>query len=124
MKRLLIPLLTCLALALPATAFAMQYAPTRSGYNYAAKAATGSCTVSRSRLLGTATLRCSGDGTATVRYAFTLPRGCGPSVMPWVDAIGGPSYGTTEKAGKVSLWVRTSGQSRVIISTVSLRYYC
>jgi hypothetical protein len=125
MKRLLAPLAVCLALAVPVTALAaQQYAPTRSGYAFASKAVTGSCTASRSKLLGTATLRCSGNGTATVRYAFTLPSGCGPSVMPWVDAIGPDSYGVNQKAGKVSLWVRTSGPSRVIISSVSLRYYC
>jgi hypothetical protein len=124
MKRLLIALLVCLALALPATALARQFSPTHTGYAYASKTATGSCTVSRTRLLGTATLRCSGDGVAIVRYAYTLPSGCGPSVMPWVDATGDPSYGTTQKAGRVMLWVRTSGQSRVVISSVSLLYYC
>jgi hypothetical protein len=124
MKRLLIPLLSCFALAAPATALARQYSPTHTGYNFASKTVTGSCTVSRSRLLGTATLRCSGVGTATVRYAFTLRSGCGPSVYPWVDASGGPSYGTNQKSGKVILWVRTSGQSRVVISSVSLLFYC
>ena len=126
MKRLLIPLAVCLALAVPVTALAaQQYAPTRAGYAFASKTVTGTCTVSRSKLLGTATLRCSGVGTATVRYAFTLPSGCGPSVMPWVDSVvGNPAYGTVQKAGKVTLWVRTSGPSRVVIGSVSLRYYC
>jgi hypothetical protein len=126
MKRLLIPLLLCLALATPAAALARQYSPTHTGYAYVSKAASGSCTVSHSKLLGTATLRCFGDGAATARYAFTLPSGCGPSVMPWVDAVavGGFSSGTNQKSGKVVLWVRTSGQSRVVISSVSLLYYC
>lgn len=124
MKRLLIMLLAGVSLALPATALAMQYAPTVAGSKFASRTVTGSCTVTRSRLAGTATLRCPGNGSATVRYPFTLPSNCGPSVSPWADATGDPSYGATQKAGKVILWVRTGANTRVVISSVSLRYLC
>ena len=122
--KLLIPLLALAALALPATAYAMQYAPTVTGNKFSGKTLTGSC--SAKRVLTTAVLRCTGTGTATVRYPFKLAAGCGPSVMPQVAALGGPyTYGT--KLGTnhvVQLWVRVTGQSRVTVSTVTLRYYC
>ena len=122
--KLLIPLLALVALALPATAYAMQYAPTVTGNKFAGKTLTGSC--SAKKLLTTAVLRCTGTGVVTVRYPFKLAAGCGPSVMPQVAAVGGPyTYGT--KLGTnhvVQLWVRVTGQSRVTVSTVTLRYYC
>jgi hypothetical protein len=42
-----------------------------------------------------------------------------------VDAlVGTPAFGSNQKDGNVTVWVRTTGQSRVVLSTVSLRYYC
>lgn len=122
--KLLIPLLALVALGLPATAYAMQYAPTVTGNKFAGKTLTGSCTARR--VLTTAVLNCSGTGAVTVRYPFKLGAGCGPSVMPQVAAVGGPyTIGTKLGANNVvQLWVRVTGQSRVTVSTVTLRYYC
>ena len=122
--KLLIPLLALAALALPATAYAMQYAPTVTGNKFTAKSQTGAC--SAKKLLTTAVLRCTGTGAVTVRYPFKLAAGCGPSVMPQVAAVGGPyTYGTKLGTNQVvQLWVRVTGQSRVTVSTVTLRYYC
>ena len=122
--KLLIPLLALVALAVPATAYAMQYAPTVTGNKFAGKTLTGGC--SAKKLLTTAVLRCTGTGAVTVRYPFKLAAGCGPSVMPQVAAVGGPyTYGTKLGTNQVvQLWVRVTGQSRVTISTVTLRYYC
>jgi hypothetical protein len=121
--KLLTLLLVVTALALPATALAMQCAPTRTGDQYASKRATGTCSVTKGILV--AVLRCTGSGSATARYTFKLKDGCGPSVVPWVDAlVGTPAFGSNQKDGNVTVWVRTTGQSRVVLSTVSLRYYC
>jgi Na+/melibiose symporter-like transporter len=122
--KLLIPLLVLVALALPATAMAMMYAPTFTGNKFGSKTVTGAC--GAQKVLTTAVLRCTGPGSATVRYAFGLKAGCGPSVTPSVVWVGDqPSYGTyVRKTGGVVLWVRTSGASRVTISTVTLRYLC
>ena len=122
--KILIPLLAMAALALPATAMAMQYAPTYTGNKFASKTQTGAC--SAKKVLTTAVLRCTGTGSVTVRYPFKLKDGCGPSVMPSVVAVGDPfTYGARQgKDGAVQVWVRISGQGRLTISTVTLRYYC
>ena len=122
--KLLIPLLAMVALALPATAMAMMYAPTYTGNKFASKTVTGAC--GARKVLTTAVLRCTGAGSVTVRYAFGLKAGCGPSVTPSVVWLGDqPTYGTNlRKTGGVVLWVRTSGESKVTISTVTLRYLC
>jgi hypothetical protein len=121
--KLLTSVLAVAALALPATALAMQCAPTRTGDQYTSRTATGSCSVTRGS--DTATLRCSGTGAASARYTFKLKDGCGPSVVPWVDAqVGIPAVGSRQHDGIVTVWVRATGQSRIVVSTVSLRYYC
>jgi hypothetical protein len=122
--KILIPLLALVALALPATAMAMQYAPTYTGNKYASKTQSGTC--SARKVLTTAVLRCAGSGTVTVRYPFKLKAGCGPSVMASVVATGDSfTYGTRQGAnGVIGVWVRLAGQARLTISTVTLRYYC
>jgi hypothetical protein len=122
--KILIPLLALVALAVPATAMAMQYAPTYTGNKFASKTETGAC--SARKVLTTAVLRCSGAGSVTVRYPFKLADGCGPSVMPSVVAVGDSfAYGARQGSnGAVKVWVRIAGQARLTISTVTLRYYC
>jgi hypothetical protein len=122
--KILISLLALAALAVPATAMAMQCAPTVTGNKFASKTQTGTCAARK--VLSTAVMRCSGTGSATVRYPFKLKAGCGPSVMPSVVAAGGPfDSGTRVSAdGTVQLWVRIAGQTRLTVSTVTLRYYC
>ena len=122
--KLLIPLLAMVALAFPAAAMAMLCAPTTTGNTFGTKTQTGACAAKKA--LTTAVLRCTGPGSVTVRYVFGLKKGCGPSVTASVDAQGDqPTYGTSLRPkGGVVLWVRTSGQSKVIVSTVTLRYLC
>ena len=122
--RILIPLLVLLPLALPATAMAMQYAPTYTGNKFASKSQTGTCAARK--VLTTAVLRCSGSGAVTIRYPFKLAAGCGPSVMASVVATGDPfTYGTRSGTnGVVQVWVRLTGVARLTVSTVTLRYYC
>ena len=128
MKRLFALTLAGLALALPATALANHSETlTRLGSGYANKSASGSCTVSRSKLLGTATLRCSGsDGAALARYTFRLPSDWSGSVSPHVDApLGNPQVAVSKPVdGVVRVTVRTSGPSKVVVSMVSVSYYC
>jgi hypothetical protein len=128
MKRLVALTLAGLALALPATALASHSETlTRLGSGYSSKSATGSCTVTRSTLLGTATLRCSGStGSAIARYTFKLPADYSGSISPHVDTlIGSPRVGVSKPvAGVVRVTVRTSGPSRVVVAMVSASYYC
>jgi hypothetical protein len=122
--KILIPLLTVVALALPAAAMAGLLVPTKTGNMFASKTQSGTCVAKK--VLTTAVLRCSGSGAVTVRYPFKLQAGCQPNVTPSVDWMGdAPTYGAKQTASNAFvLWVRTAGQSRVTISTVSLQYYC
>ena len=127
MKRLLVFLLAGTALAVPATALAT-HCETRSrlGSSFVSKAVSGSCTVSRSTLLGTATLRCSdSSSTALVRYAFTLPEGCTGTPSAHVDASGSYRVGVTKPtATSARLTVRTGVTGKVVISMASISLYC
>jgi hypothetical protein len=122
--KILTPLVVIVSLALPATAMAMQYAPTYTGNKFASKTQSGTC-VARKELT-TAVLRCSGTGSVTVRYPFRLKAGCGPAVVPSVVALGDSFMAGTrqDKARNVQVWIRIAGQARLTISTVTLRYYC
>ena len=128
MQRLLVFILISSALAVPATAWAQHRCETRTrlGSNYASKATSGECTVSRSKLLGTATLRCGGTGSALVRYAFQLPSGCAGSGSAHVDASGDFTTAMSKPDAKniVRLTVRGSGNARVVIAMASVSFYC
>ena len=126
MKRLLLLILVVTSLVLPAAAFAtIQVTKTHIGAKYAAKSASGDCSVSRSKLLGTATLRCASDnGSAAVRYDFAMPSTCGPSFKSYVNASGDRSV-TTSRSGKtVHVIVHSAGRGLVVVSLVSIYYYC
>jgi len=126
MKRLLPLILIVTALALPAAAFAtLQVTKTRLGATYAGKAASGDCSVSRSKLLGTATLNCTSDnGSAAVRYDFAMPTNCGPSFKSYVNASGDRSVTVSRSATTVHVLVHSSGRGTVVVSLVSIYYYC
>ena len=126
MKRLLPLILVVTSLALPAAALAtIQITKTHVGAKYAAKSASGNCSVSRSTLLGTATLYCASDtGSAAVRYDFTMPSQCGPSFKSYVNA-GGDRWVTTSHTGTtVHVVVHSSSRGVVVVSLVSIYYYC
>ena len=126
MKRLLPLILVITSLALPAAAFAtLQVTKTRLGATYAGKAASGDCSVSRSKLLGTATLSCTSDnGSAAVRYDFAMPSNCGPSFKSYVNASGDRSVTVSHTGTTVHVLVHSSGRGLVVVSLVSIYYYC
>ena len=128
MKRLVALLLAGLVLALPATALANHSETlTRLGSGYASKKASGSCTVTRSKLLHTGTLRCADStGAAVARYAFTLPSDFSGSISPHVDFLAGSASVSVARPDKSTavVIVRTSGPSRAVVSMVSVSYYC
>ncbi len=126
MKRLLPIILLVASLALPAAALAtIQVTKTRIGAKYAAKSVSGSCSVSGSKLLGTATLNCTSDnGSATVRYDFAMPSNCGPSFKSYVNAGGDRSVTVSRSAKTVHVLVHSAGRGVVVISLVSIYYYC
>jgi len=126
MKRLLPLILVITSLALPAAAFAtLQVTKTRLGATYAGKAASGDWSVSRSKLLGTATLNCTSDnGSATVRYDFAMPSTCGPSFKSYVNASGDRSVTVSRSDKTVHVLVHSSGRGLVVVSLVSIYYYC
>ena len=126
MKRLLPLILVVTSLALPAGAFAtIQVTKTHIGSKYAAKSVSGSCSVSRSKLLGTATLNCTSDnGSATVRYDFAMPSTCGPSFKSYVNASGDRSVTVSRSDKTVHVLVHSSGRGLVVVSLVSIYYYC
>ena len=126
MKRLLLLILVVASLALPAAAFATnQVTKTHVGANFASRSASGDCSVSRSTLLGTATLRCtSNNGSALVRYAFTMPSNCGPSFKWYVNAVGDRSVTSSRSGTTVRVVVHSAGRGMVVISLVSIYYYC
>ena len=126
MKRLLLLILVFASLALPAAALAtMQVTKTHVGSNYASSSASGSCSVSKSKLLGTATLNCASDnGSAVVRYAFTMPSNCGPSFKWYVNAAGKRSVTASHSGTTVRVVVHSAGRGVVVVSLVSIYYYC
>jgi hypothetical protein len=126
MKRLLPLILVVASLALPAAAFAtIQVTKTHIGSKYAAKSASGSCSVSRSKLLGTATLNCTSDnGSAVARYDFAMPTNCGPSFKSYVNASGDRSVTVSRSDKTVHVLVHSSGRGVVVVSLVSIYYYC
>jgi hypothetical protein len=127
MKRLTAAVTTLAFLALAASAFGqIWHTSARLGSRYGSAATTGSCRVTRQSVLGTATIVCgSSGGTAAVRYPFTLRHGCGPSVSPTVDYLGGaPTVSATSSKGSVTVAARFSGQDRSVISLVTIAYYC
>jgi hypothetical protein len=126
MKRLLLLIVVTASLALPAAAFAtLQMTKTHLGAKYAAKTVTGDCSVSRSKLLGTATLNCTSDnGSAAVRYDFAMPGGCGPSFKSYVNASGDRSVTVSRSATTVHVFVHSNGRGTVVVSLVSIYYYC
>jgi hypothetical protein len=126
MKRLLPLVLVVTSLALPAGAFAtIQVTKTHLGAKYAAKSASGDCSVGRLKLLGTATLNCtSNNGSAAVRYDFAMPSNCGPSFKAYVNASGDRSVTVSRSEKTVHVLVHSSGRGSVVISLVSIYYYC
>lgn len=126
MKRLLPLILVVASLAIPAAALATnQVTNTRVGARYASSAASGSCSVSKSKLLGTATLNCGTDtGSALVRYVFTMPSNCGPSFKWYVNGGGHRSVTASRSGSTVRVTVHSAGHGVVVISLVSIYYYC
>jgi hypothetical protein len=126
MKRLLLIIVVIASLALPAAAFAtLQVTKTHLGANYAGKTASGDCSVGRSKLLGTATLNCTSDnGSAAVRYDFAMPTTCGPSFKSYVNASGDRSVTVSRTAKTVHVVVHSTGRGTVVVSLVSIYYYC
>ena len=126
MKRLLLLIVVITSLALPAAAFAtLQVTKTHIGAKYAASSAYGDCSVSRSKLLGTATLNCRSDnGSAAVRYDFGIPSKCGPSFKTYVNASGDRSVTVSRSGTTVHVLVHSSGRGAVLIALVSIYYYC
>ena len=126
MKRFLPLILVVTLLALPAGAFAtIQVTKTHIGAKYAAKSVSGDCSVSRSKLLGTATLNCTSDnGNAAVRYDFAMPSSCGPSFKSYVNASGDRSVTASRSGTTVHVLVHSSGRGVVVVSLVSIYYYC
>jgi hypothetical protein len=126
MKRLLPLMLVLASLAIPAAAFATnQVTNTRVGAKYASSSASGSCSVSKSKLLGTATLNCTSDtGSAVVRYAFKMPGTCGPSFKWYVNALGRRSVTASHSGTTVRVTVHSAGRGLVVVSLVSIYYYC
>lgn len=126
MKRLLLLILVVAALALPAAALATnQVTKTRLGANFASQSASGDCSVSRSTALGTATLKCTSDnGSAVARYVFTMPSYCGPSFKWYVNAVGTRSVTASHSGTTVRVVVHSAGRGVVVISLVSIYYYC
>ena len=126
MKRLLLLILVVASLALPVAALAtVQVTKTHVGAQYASRSASGDCSVSRSKLLGTATLKCTSDnGSAAVRYGFTMPSTCGPSFKWYVNAGGDRSVTASHSGKTVSVIVHSTGRGVIVISLVSIYYYC
>src|SRR5262249_51910449 len=126
MKRLLILLAACLSLAIPAAAVAALKTSTRVGSAYSGRTATGSCSIKRSSALGTATLACAdATGAAVTRYAFGLPKGCGPAVKPHVDWQGtAPAVGASVRNGSAVVTVRLTGRGKTAVAMVSIAYSC
>jgi hypothetical protein len=126
MKRLLLLILVVPSLALPAAALATnQVTKTHVGASFAARSASGDCSVGRSKLLGTATLRCtSNNGSATARYIFTMPSTCGPSFKWYVNAVGTRTVTASHSGTTVRVVVHSAGRGVVVISLVSIYYYC
>ena len=64
--------------------------------------------------------------TALARYAFKLPSDWSGSISPHVDTpVGNPQVAVSKPVdGVVRVTVRTSGPSKVVVSTVSVGYYC
>jgi len=126
MKRLLLLIVVIASLVLPAAALAtLQVTNTQLGVSYAAKTASGDCSVSRSKLLGTATLNCTSDnGSAAVRYDFAMPTTCGPSFKSYVNASGDRSVTVSHTAKTVHVVVHSAGRGTVVVSLVSIYYYC
>jgi hypothetical protein len=126
MKRLLPLILVVAALAIPAAALATnQVTNTRLGSKYASSSASGSCSVSKSKLLGTATLKCTSDnGSAVVRYEFKMPSNCGPSFKWYVNALGKRSVTASHSGTTVRVTVHSAGRGVVVVSLVSTPSYC
>jgi hypothetical protein len=126
MKRLLLLIVVIASLALPAAAFAtLQVTKTHLGAKFAAKTVSGDCSVGRSKLLGTATINCTSDnGSAAVRYDFAMPTTCGPSFKSYVNASGDRSVTVSRTTKTVHVIVHSTGRGTVVISLVSIYYYC
>jgi hypothetical protein len=126
MNRLLLLIVVVASLALPAAAFATtQVTKTHIGAKYAAKTVSGDCSVRRSKLLGTATINCTSDnGSAAVRYDFAMPSTCGPSFKWYVNSSGNRSVTVSRSATTVHVIVHSAGRGVVVISLVSIYYYC
>ena len=125
MKRLLTLSLAGLALALPATALADACVNTHTGINASSRVAKGSCVTRKLSLTRQLVLRCDGStGYALARYDFELPDSWSGSANAHVDAIGSPTVSLVKLDDEhVRVIVRTSGPSRVVVSSVSVGYY-
>ncbi len=81
--------------------------------------------MSKSKLLGTGTLRCTSDnGSAAARYVFTMPSNCGPSFKSYVNAGGDHSVTVSRSGPTVRVIVHSAGRGVVVVSLVSIYYYC
>jgi hypothetical protein len=126
-KRLLILMMACTALALPAWASAesglVYQAKMRTGVNTTSRAATGSCSTANA-LLGALIMRCSTDyGQAQAVYRFVLPtnfRGV-PAVHASTTGAVRIRYTVTDNVVRVVATVSQQGTGKVLM--VSVGYY-
>jgi len=126
-KRLTALIVACLALALPALAFAdsllLYKTKTRSGVQTINRAATGSCSL-RSTLAGALEMRCATDtGRAQAVYRFRLPQNF--TGVPSVHAsTKGPVHiATTVRANVVRVVATLSQAGSAQVLMVSVGYY-
>jgi hypothetical protein len=124
MKKLLTLTLAGLALALPTVALADTCMLTHLGSKVSSRTVTGSCTSRKLLLTGSLVLRCdTAPGSAVARYDFAMPKTWSGTASPVVDAVGQYTSSLIYlDANHVRVVVRTSGPSKVLITTVSVGF--
>jgi hypothetical protein len=126
MKKLLTLMLAGLALALPITAMADSCTLMHAGSKTSSRAATGSCSTRNGAVPGVLVLRCDGlSGYAVARYDFKMPDSWCGNAKEHVDVLSGNFTSSIVKLddSHVRVIVRTSGPSKVVISSVSVGFY-
>ena len=64
------------------------------------------------------------NGSAVARYEFTMPSTCGPSFKWYVNAVGTRWVTASHSGTTVRVVVHATGRGVVVISLVSIYYYC
>lgn len=125
MKKLLTPMLAGLALALPAVALAGTSMLVHLGAKVNSRRVTGSCSAQKLMATSSLQLRCDNSiGYAIARYDFTMPSTWTGTPSPHVDSLGDrPTIAlVTLDATHVRAVVRTTGPSKVVITSVSVAF--